>query len=721
MRAPSARIIVIDQTPADLIALAAGLSAEFDFECASSAQEGMARLKSYAPALILVGESICKMEGVAACHQLAAQFTQHGIPVIFVTALNTPDFDVSALWPGAADCITRPINLSMARQRIRNLVEREQLRRQLELQRDRIKLEEARRTTLEDQLRKLNAALDQSPASVIITDLQGCLQYVNPRFTEVTGYSAAESLGQNPRMLQSGLTSEATYVNMWETLSRGEVWKGKLINKRKNGEVFWEEAQIAPIKDEHDSITHYVAVKTDISELKQSEAALIELNTQLQESIEFQSALMEAIPIPIFYKNAQGRYLGFNHAYEVFMRRSRTELIGRSVFEIAPKELADIYHAQDLALMAQRGVQVYETQVKDGAGSVRDVMFSKACFTDHTGEVRGLIGCLLDITEQKQSERALALSEQRLTEAQRTSHIGNWELDLVSGELICSDEIYRIFEIDKTHFGASFDAFLAMFHPDDRAEVSAAYARSLDTRQPYAIDHRLLLPDGRIKYVHEACETSFSDAGQPLRSRGTVQDITPRKLLENQIRQLAFYDPLTGLPNRRLLDDRLRLAIASSKRSGLCCALMFLDLDNFKPLNDAHGHAVGDLLLTEVATRLKNCVREIDTVARLGGDEFVVLLDKLSLDKDDATAQSLVVAQKILAALATPYQMRRPRSTRKDAVVQHHCSASMGVVVFRDHEANQVDILKWADAAMYQAKEAGRNTVRFHEPSATAP
>ncbi len=485
--------------------------------------------------------------------------------------------------------------------------------------------------------------------------------------------------------------------------------------------MFWEEAQIAPIKDEHDSITHYVAVKTDISELKQSEAALIELNTQLQESIEFQSALMEAIPIPIFYKNAQGRYLGFNHAYEVFMRRSRTELIGRSVFEIAPKELADIYHAQDLALMAQRGVQVYETQVKDGAGSVRDVMFSKACFTDHTGEVRGLIGCLLDITEQKQSERALALSEQRLTEAQRTSHIGNWELDLVSGELICSDEIYRIFEIDKTHFGASFDAFLAMSHPDDHAEVSAAYARSLDTRQPYAIDHRLLLPDGRIKYVHEACETSFSDAGQPLRSRGTVQDITPRKLLENQIRQLAFYDPLTGLPNRRLLDDRLRLAIASSKRSGLCCALMFLDLDNFKPLNDAHGHAVGDLLLTEVATRLKNCVREIDTVARLGGDEFVVLLDKLSLDKDDATAQSLVVAQKILAALATPYQMRRPRSTRKDAVVQHHCSASMGVVVFRDHEANQVDILKWADAAMYQAKEAGRNTVRFHEPSATAP
>jgi diguanylate cyclase (GGDEF)-like protein/PAS domain S-box-containing protein len=430
---------------------------------------------------------------------------------------------------------------------------------------------------------------------------------------------------------------------------------------------------------------------------------------------------MEAIPIPIFYKNKQGRYLGFNHAYEVFMGRSRSELIGKSVYEIAPKELADIYHAQDLALMAQRGVQVYESRVKDGAGTLHDVMFSKACFTDHAGEVCGLIGCLLDITEQKQSERALALSEQRLNDAQRTSHVGHWELDLIAGELIWSDEIFRIFEIDKASFGASYAAFLAMIHPEDREEVSAAYTRSLETRQPYAIDHRLLLSDGRVKYVHEACETSFSDTGQPLRSRGTVQDITPRKVLENQIRQLAFYDPLTGLPNRRLLDDRLTLIMASSKRSGYCCALMFLDLDNFKPLNDAYGHAVGDLLLTEVATRLKSCVREVDTVARLGGDEFVVMLDKLSLDKADATAQSLVVAKKILTTLADPYQLLVPQSARTDHVVQHHCSASIGVAVFRDHEANQVDLLKWADAAMYKAKDAGRNTVRFHEPEAMTP
>lgn len=608
MYAPRARILVIDKTPVDLMTLCAELATEFDVQFASTGSQGMALLVSHPPALILLGEAMYGVQGEAAGDDWATQMRSKGIPVVIVTAVKNLDADIAGLWPGAVDRVTTPVNVTVARQRIRNLIEREQLRAEVNRQREHLKEEVARSVKLEEQ-----------------------------------------------------------------------------------------------------------------SERKQSQAALMALNTQLQESTEFLGALMEAIPMPIFYKNAQGRYLGFNQAYEVFMGRSRSELIGKSVFEIAPKELASIYYAQDLALMAQRGVQTYETQVKDGAGVLHDVMFNKACFTDHTGEVRGLIGCLLDITQRKQSERALALSEQRLKDAQRTSHVGNWELDLGSGELVWSDEIFRIFEIDKAHFGASFEAFLALIHPDDRDDVNAAYARSLDTRQPYAIDHRLLLPDGRVKYVHEACETSFGATGQPLCSKGTVQDITRSKLLENQIRQLAFYDPLTGLPNRRLLDDRLNLSMASSKRSGFYCALMFLDLDNFKPLNDAHGHAVGDLLLTEVADRLKACVREIDTVARLGGDEFVVLLDKLALNKADATAQSLVVAKKIRATLAAPYQLPLPPCDRREAFVQHHCSASIGVVVFFDHEASLVELLKWADAAMYKAKDAGRNTVRFHELPAATP
>jgi diguanylate cyclase (GGDEF)-like protein len=143
---------------------------------------------------------------------------------------------------------------------------------------------------------------------------------------------------------------------------------------------------------------------------------------------------------------------------------------------------------------------------------------------------------------------------------------------------------------------------------------------------------------------------------------------------------------------------------------------MFLDLDNFKPLNDAHGHAVGDLLLIEVADRLKSCVRQADTVVRFGGDEFVVILTNLSRDKAESVLEVETVAKKILAKLSESYQLTIQHSGMGDTTVEHHCTASIGVTLFLNHESSQDDILKWADAAMYQAKEAGRNTIRFFEP-----
>ncbi|HEY8034377.1 MAG TPA: diguanylate cyclase [Methylobacter sp.] len=197
---------------------------------------------------------------------------------------------------------------------------------------------------------------------------------------------------------------------------------------------------------------------------------------------------------------------------------------------------------------------------------------------------------------------------------------------------------------------------------------------------------------------------------------GIIRDITERKQMEDQVRQLAFYDTLTNLPNRRLLSDRLSQTMVSSKRNGNYAALMMLDLDNFKPLNDVHGHPVGDLLLVEVANRLKACVREMDTVARFGGDEFVVLLNELSADESQSTSQADMVAEKIRNALSAPYQLVIKKTMgNTDTTVEHKCSASIGVVVFINHETSQDNILKWADDAMYQAKDAGRNLIRFYD------
>jgi diguanylate cyclase (GGDEF)-like protein/PAS domain S-box-containing protein len=192
-----------------------------------------------------------------------------------------------------------------------------------------------------------------------------------------------------------------------------------------------------------------------------------------------------------------------------------------------------------------------------------------------------------------------------------------------------------------------------------------------------------------------------------------TRDITERKQMEERIRQLAFYDPLTNLPNRRLLNDRLSQAMALSKRIGCYGALMFLDLDNFKPLNDTYGHAVGDLLLIETAIRLKKSIREIDTASRFGGDEFVIMLSELNADKTEATTQARVVAEKILAFLAEPYLLTTSLEGSESTAVVHRCTVSIGVVVFSDHEGTADDILKQGDTAMYQAKERGRNQIAF--------
>jgi diguanylate cyclase (GGDEF)-like protein len=142
---------------------------------------------------------------------------------------------------------------------------------------------------------------------------------------------------------------------------------------------------------------------------------------------------------------------------------------------------------------------------------------------------------------------------------------------------------------------------------------------------------------------------------------------------------------------------------------------MFLDLDNFKPLNDTHGHVVGDSLLIEAAARLKSCVREMDTVARFGGDEFVVMLGELNPDKTASTTQARIVAEKIRTVLAEPYLLTIKHEGKADTTVSHSCTASIGVVMFLNHEGDQDDIMKWADTAMYRAKESGRNSICFHD------
>ncbi len=219
------------------------------------------------------------------------------------------------------------------------------------------------------------------------------------------------------------------------------------------------------------------------------------------------------------------------------------------------------------------------------------------------------------------------------------------------------------------------------------------------------------LPIGNAEHQFEA---RFAAATQDT-VISIVRDVTERKALEEKLEQLAFYDPLTGLANRRLLLDRITQAVNATVRTGMYGAVIFLDLDNFKPLNDLHGHEVGDLLLVEVANRLRKCVRNLDTVGRFGGDEFVIMFNEIDTDKAQARAHAEVVAEKVRVSLCEPYRLLACAKGAKLLEVEHRCTASVGVAVFGNSELSQAEVIRHADVAMYRSKERGRNVVTFFE------
>jgi len=255
--------------------------------------------------------------------------------------------------------------------------------------------------------------------------------------------------------------------------------------------------------------------------------------------------------------------------------------------------------------------------------------------------------------------------------------------------------------------------FADYFTEPDKAHAvyQEVFSLGVVTDYPLVIRH----VSGKVIDVLYNASVYRDNAGQVLGVVAAARDVTKQKQMEDKIRQLAFYDALTLLPNRRLLNERLTQAMIVSKRSGCYAALMFLDLDNFKPLNDTHGHVVGDLLLIEAAIRLKKCVREADTVARFGGDEFVVMLSDLDKDKAESKLQVTHVAEKIREVLSATYMLNVSHEGQAGITVEHHCTASIGVTLFLGNEVHEENVMKYADAAMYQAKDAGRNSIAFYD------
>lgn len=422
------------------------------------------------------------------------------------------------------------------------------------------------------------------------------------------------------------------------------------------------------------------------------------------------SSLFDLLPIGAYRSSPSGRQLRANAALVALNGYTSEAEMLAAVDDIATEWYCDPARRAEFiqTLFAERRVVNFVSQVYRHRTRERIWVREHAHLVcDLQGQPLYFEGTVQDITQEHQSHLALLASESRFRAMTALSSDWYWELDTQ----------HRFVRLDVGERSVSVGIGHAVVGKT-RQELGyieltsaqwAQYQHFLDTRQRFQ-DFELPVRDtqGALIWQSISGEPFFDSAGTFLGFRGVGRDVSLRKQSEEVIRHLAFHDPLTGLANRRLFMDRLQQALTSIARSGQCGVLIYLDLDTFKVLNDTHGHAVGDVLLQQVAQRLESCVRGIDTVARLGGDEFTVILTQAGQSDTLAQRHGQTVAEKLLHSLCLPFQL-----TAAGEPLVFQGSASLGMTVLSDATQTPHDCLKRADAAMYQAKAQGGKQICF--------
>ncbi len=665
--------------------------------------------------------------------------------------------------------------------------------------------------------------LEIAPLSIVRYDCNGYISYINAKLASDLGVLPKDVIGKLPNEAWPDKRFDAIQQAAAQALqSETEVilelvgpanWSGPTSHK----------IHIIPERSRAGKLIGTVAFGTDITAQKQYAKSLLE-RARLEEKLSGLAASVEGFIFTI--------HLALNgHLRFTFASDGIEKLVG-----LRPEEFRDDvdvllsrYHPDDVPYLfaemaeSEKSMSLFHVEIRvnhpDHGMRWVEIRSTPQRLDDGSTKWHGI---MLDITERKVLQQVAQNAQQALETAQRIAHIGSWDVDIVNDVLTWSDETYRIWEVDKTKFAATFSAFVETVHPEDRAKVTDAYYQSIVNKKPYRVDHRLLFPDGRVKYIQERGEPFFDQDGTPTRFIGTslditeqkkfeglvflqnhaldimgeavylvdedarihhvnnaackmldytmdelmqlritdfdpdynpdrwkqhwkellekktitletmhrakngllvpievnanlieyegqrfnfalVRDITERKHTEAQLKHQASYDMLTGLPNRRLFDDKLKEEVNKAKRTGENVSLLFIDLDRFKEVNDTLGHHQGDQILIEAANRIQLCMRESDSLARMGGDEFVIALSGVT-----EMSQLGRIAQSIISAIRKPFVLENQVS---------YLTASIGIANYPSDTNTIEGLISAADQAMYAAKQRGRNGFSFFTPA----
>jgi diguanylate cyclase (GGDEF)-like protein/PAS domain S-box-containing protein len=508
--------------------------------------------------LILLDMGLPDTQGLTAVRRAHAAAPR--VPLVVLTGLDDESLGAQTLQLGAQDYLVKgQIDARGLLRAIHYALERKGMEEALLLEKNRAELQAA--------------ALKAMANAVMITDQTGTVNWVNSAFEQLTGYAFTEIVGQSTRLLKSNQNSPVLYEEMWGAILAGNIWRGELINRRRDGSLYTEEMTITPVQDGKGEITHYIAIKMDISDRKNAEEAL-------------------------------------------FLEKERAQVTLNSIGDAV------------------------------------------AC-TDISGNIT-----------------FLNLAAENMT---------GWSSQEANGRPMA--EILKIVNAT-TH---------ETIPNPMRMEIGQVQS--------------LHLPPNCILIRRDGFEIPIEDSVAPIHDRegqasGAVivfRDVSAARAMALELTHSAQHDFLTSLPNRVLLNDRVNQAIAMAPRHLKKVAVLFLDLDGFKHINDSLGHPIGDQLLQSIAKRIVNCVRAADTVSRQGGDEFVVLLSEVERSEDVA-----LTARRILQTIAQPHP-----------IGQHdlHVTTSIGLSVYPDDGRDAETLIKNADTAMYQAKENGHNSYRFFKPA----